>query len=245
MNRYSFELQTTIEILVDGGGAEFEVSDTLRFLLPTWDRELDMVILTHPDADHVGGLPAVLNQFVVGTVLHSGVRASSDAFESWSNAIDSHSNVVIAHPGMTIGLDRSVFLEVISAGCLDRSTSCSDANEASVVAKLNHGDVSFFLTGDIEHSTESRLVNSNTDLRSTVFKAPHHGSATSSTSAFIDAVNPAAAVVAVGTKNRYGHPDPDVLKRLNTAVGADRVFRTDRLGAVTFQTDGKRLWIVR
>ena len=231
-------------ILVDGGSAEFEVSDTLRFLLPAWDRELDMVILTHPDADHVGGLPAVLNQFLVGTVLHSGVRASSDAFESWSNAIDSHRNVVVAHPGMTIGLDRGVFLEVISVGCLDGSTSCADTNEASIVAMLNQGDVSFLLTGDIERSTESRLVNSNTDLRSTVFKAPHHGSATSSTQAFIDAVNPAAAVVAAGTKNRYGHPDPGVLNRLNTAVGEDRVFRTDRLGTVTFQTDGKRLWIV-
>lgn len=232
-------------ILIDGGGDEREVANTLGSLLLPWDREIDIVMLTHPDADHVGGLPAVLNEFKVATVIHSGLQASSGAFENWSTAIEGHDDVVIAQLGMTIGLDHGVFLEIISAGCLNGSTTCADANEASIVAKLRHGDVSFLLTGDIERAAEVRLASSVGNLRSTVFKAPHHGSATSSTSTFIEAVDPAAVIVAAGTQNRYGHPDEDVMARLNRAVGADRVFRTDQLGAVVFETDGKRLWTVR
>ncbi len=232
-------------MLIDGGGDEREVADTLGSLLLPWDREIDIVMLTHPDTDHVGGLPAVLSEFNVESVIHSGLQASSGAFESWSTAIADHDSVVVAQPGMTIGLDHGVFLEIISAGCLDGSTTCSDANAASIVARLTHGDVSFLLTGDIERSAEIRLASSDANLLSTVFKAPHHGSATSSTATFIQAVNPTAVVVAAGTQNRYGHPDEEVMARLNRAVGVDRVFRTDRLGAIVFETDGKRLWTVR
>ncbi len=232
-------------MLIDGGGDEREVTDTLGSLLLPWDREIDIVMLTHPDTDHVGGLPAVLSEFNVETVIHTGLQASSGAFENWSTAIEDHDNVVVVKPGMTIGLDHDVFLEIVSAGCLDGSTTCADANEASIVARLIHGDVSFLLTGDIERTAENRLAISVANLRSTVFKAPHHGSATSSTSNFIEAVDPAVAIVAAGTENRYGHPDEDVLTRLNRVVGEDRVFRTDQLGTVVFETDGKRLWIVR
>ena len=232
-------------MLIDGGGDESEVATMLGSLLPPWDRRIDVVMLTHPDTDHVGGLPAVLRSFEVETVIHTGLKGSSDAFDDWSSAMEDQDNVVIALPGTTIGLDHEVFLEVISAGCLDGSVTCSDPNEASIVAKLRHGEVSFLLTGDIQRTAETRLANSSVNLRSTVFKAPHHGSDTSSTSLFIEAVDPTAVIVAAGTRNRYGHPDDEVMARLNRAVGEDRVFRTDRLGTVVFETDGKRLWTLR
>ena len=88
-------------------------------------------------------------------------------------------------------------------------------------------------------------MNQVPDLRATVFKAPHHGSNTSSTSAFVSAVNPAAVVIASGTENTHGHPDDRVLARLIAAVGEDRVLRTDVLGNITLATDGERLWMVR
>ena len=232
-------------VLIDGGGDESEVASMLGSMLALWDRKIDVVMLTHPDADHVGGLPAVMSAFDVGTVIHSGLQASSGAFERWSAAIDNHDDVVLAQPGTTVGLDHEVFLEVINAGCFDGSSTCADANEASIVGRLSHGDVSFLLTGDIERTAEVRLANSDADLRATIFKAPHHGSATSSTPLFVEAVDPAAVIVAAGTRNRYGHPDEDVLARLNRAVGVDRVFRTDQLGTVVFETDGKRLWTMR
>ena len=141
-------------VLIDGGGDESEVANMLGSMLVPWDRKIDVVMLTHPDSDHVAGLPAVLSAFDVGTVIHSGLQASSDAFERWSAAIDGHDNVVLAQPGTTVGLDHDVFLEIINAGCIDGSSTCADANEASIAGRLVHGDVSFLLTGDIERTAE-------------------------------------------------------------------------------------------
>ena len=146
---------------------------------------------------------------------------------------------------MTLGLDQSVFLEIIASGCGNGAVECSDVNDGSIVTMLRHGDISFLLTGDIERNAEARLLASNTDLRTTVLKAPHHGSITSSTKTFLDAVDPVAIVVSAGTGNRYGHPHPKVLARLQQAVGQDRVLRTDILGDVELRTDGDRLWMIR
>ena len=232
-------------MLIDGGGHASEVADALNSLTPPWDREIDIVMLTHPDADHVGGLPEVLQRFRVGTVIHPDIDASSDAFKAWSQAIENHNNNFVAWRGMTLGLDQGVFLEIIASGCGNGAVECSDINDGSIVTMLRHGDISFLLTGDIERNAEARLLASNTDLRTTVLKAPHHGSITSSTQTFLNAVEPVAIVVAAGTGNRYGHPHPEVVARLQQAVGQDRVLRTDILGTVELRTDGERLWMVR
>ena len=232
-------------MLVDGGGNRTQVADQFRSLLPLWDRDIDIVLLTHPDADHVGGLAEVLNQFQVGAVVHVGASASDGVLSEWSAAIKRHKNVIEAWPGMVIGLDHGIFVEVLSAGCIGETTECANDNNASIVTKLSIGDVSFLLTGDIERAAEIRLATSNPNLMATVLKAPHHGSNTSSTSYFINAVQPAAVVVAAGTQNQYGHPHADVMARLNNAVGEERVFRTDLMGTVELRTDGERLWMVR
>ena len=232
-------------MLVDGGGDSLQVANTLGSMLPFWDREIDIVLLTHPDTDHVGGLPEVLRRFPVGTVLHSEQNASSNAFASWSAAVENHDNSVVVWPGMQIGLDHNTTIEVLSGGCGDAGAQCIDSNETSIVTMLRHRDVSFLLTGDIERSAEIRLATSIPNLRATVLKAPHHGSNTSSTATLISAVEPAAVVVAAGTANRYGHPHPEVIERYNANVGQERVLRTDQLGTVELRTDGQRLWMVR
>ena len=232
-------------MLIDGGGDASEIADTLTRMLPLTNRSINVVMLTHSDADHVGGLPDVVRRFSVHTIMHSGLNSSSEIFTNWLEAIENHDDVNIAQPGTSIGLDKGVYLEVISSGCPAASLSCSNDNNTSVVTKLSFGDVSFLLTGDIEKSAEAMLASSVSNLHATVLKAPHHGSITSSTEAFIDAVDPAVAVIAVGSENRYGHPHPEVLGRLNNAVGEERVFRTDTMGTVEFRTDGQRLWMVR
>ena len=232
-------------VLIDGGGDASQVADTLGKILPFWDRNIDIVLLTHPDTDHVGGLPEVLHRFRVGTVLHSGQNSSSNTFTTWSHAIQEHENTILVWPGMHIGLDHGTIIEVLSARCVGPEHQCADTNDASIVTMLRHRHVSFLLTGDIERSTEVRLATSIPNLRATVLKAPHHGSNTSSTETLINAVEPAAVVVAAGTANRYGHPHPEVIERYNTTVGQERVFRTDQLGTVELRTDGERLWMVR
>lgn len=232
-------------MLVDGGGDASQVADTLGSMLPFWDREIDIVILTHPDADHVGGLPEVLRRFPVGTVLHSGQKTTSDAFKSWTNAVEDHDNAVVVWPGMQIGLDHGTTIEVLSGGCGPAEIQCADNNDASIVTLLRHHDISFLLTGDIERSAEVRLATSIPNLHATVLKAPHHGSNTSSTETLINAVKPAAVVVAAGTANRYGHPHADVIERYITTVGQERILRTDQLGTIELRTDGERLWMIR
>ena len=232
-------------MLVDGGGDASQVANTLGSMLPFWDREIDIVLLTHPDTDHVGGLPEVLRRFSVGTILHSGQNSTSNAFASWTAAVENHDNIVVVWPGMQIGLDHDTTIEVLSGGCGDADFKCVDNNDASIVTMIRHRDVSFLLTGDIERSTEIRLATSIPNLRATILKAPHHGSNTSSTATLISAVEPAAVVVAAGTANRYGHPHPEVIERYNANVGQERVLRTDQLGTVELRTDGQRLWMVR
>ncbi len=232
-------------MLIDGAGSNTQIAETLAGLIPLTDRNIDVVMLTHSDADHVGGLPEVLNRFRTGAIIHSGLSSSSEAFSSWIDAIENHDNVNIARSGSVIALDEGVYLEIISAGCLDTIGPCTDDNDASIVSRLRFGDVSFLLTGDIEKTTEAILVATHPNLRATVLKAPHHGSITSSTEALLDAVTPAVIVVAVGSENRYGHPHSDVMSRLNSAVGEERVFRTDQLGTLEFRSDGERLWMVR
>lgn len=238
------ETPSGTRMLVDGGGDASQVADTLGSMLPFWDREIDIVLLTHPDADHVGGLPEVLGRFPVDTVLHSGQDSTSNSFASWSTAVENHDNAIIVWPGMQIGLDHDTTIEVLYGGCLDTDINCVDSNDASIVTMLRHRDVSFLLTGDIERSAEIRLATSIPNLRATVLKSPHHGSSTSSSAMFVNAVEPAAVVVAAGTANRYGHPHPEVIERYNALVGQERVFRTDQLGSVELRTDGERLWMV-
>ncbi len=124
-------------MVIDGGRDPTELSDMLTGMLPFWDRDIDVVMLTHSDADHVGGLAAVLNRFTVGTVIHSGVESSTRTFEEWSAAIESHPNVSTAWPGMVIALDDEVFVEIISSGCGNEPTNCTDINDASIVARLH------------------------------------------------------------------------------------------------------------
>ncbi len=239
------ETQNGNRMLIDGGGDANQIADTLTRMLPLTNRSINVVMLTHSDADHVGGLPRVIRRFSVDTVMHSGLNSPSETFTNWLEAIEDHDDVNVAQPGTSIGLDKGVYLEVISSGCPSVSLSCDNVNDASVVTRLRFDDVSFLLTGDIERSAEAMLASSISNLHATVLKAPHHGSITSSTDAFIDAVDPAAVVIAVGSENRYGHPHPEVLARLNNVVGEERVFRTDTMGTLQFRTDGERLWLVR
>ena len=222
-------------ILVDGGPSEEAISAALGRSLPFYDRRIDLVVLTHPQADHLGGLPGVLRRYDVGSVLASPVEGDSAAYRAWKDALRGESAPYHeAAAGQTIDLGNGARLYVLSAPPQE-----SDPNVDSVVIKLTMGRASFLLTGDIESSREAALIRSGADLRATVYKVPHHGSATSSTSQFVSAVDPLVDVISVGRDNRFGHPSPELLDRLD----GDAVFRTDLHGDVAVSTDGRRLWI--
>jgi len=224
-------------VLIDGGPGGEVISAALDRALPFYDRRIDLVIATHPQADHVGGLPAVLDGYDVAAVLDSGVRLDTPFAEAWGDAIDAADVPrYVAARGQSIDLGDGARLEVVGPVALG---SWADPNDGSTVVRLVMGDVSFLLTGDIEAEGEAALVRSGLELRATVLKVAHHGSNTSTTPAFLSRVAPAIDVISVGEGNTYGHPTDAVLSRL----AGDYVLRTDEDGDVRIETDGSRIWV--
>ncbi|MDZ4278268.1 MAG: MBL fold metallo-hydrolase, partial [Dehalococcoidia bacterium] len=203
-----------------------------------WDRAIDVVALTHPQEDHLAGLIDALERYDVGQVIATPREADTDTYHEWRDLIGRRGIPSrAAGAGDAIDLGGGARLEVL--GPTREALASGDVNDASLVLKLTWGEVSFLLTGDIEVRGEEALLASDADLRSTVLKLAHHGSNTSSSAAFLRAVEPAVAVVSVGADNTFGHPSPEVLQRLSESA----VFRTDRHGTVRLSTDGERLWV--
>ena len=233
------ETPTGNRVLIDGGRDAEEAVRKLESHLPFWDRSLDLVLLTHPDVDHVGGLQAVMERLDVGLLMESPVDHQSQTYAAWRNIADAHPNRTVADPGQVVALDQGVALHVLLAR---RDTGLS-INDASVVTKLTYGGVSMLLPGDISRISEHILLESGVDLSSTVLQVPHHGSDTSSTAAFLQAVDPAFAIVQVGNRNPFGHPSPEVMSRLGATVPEQQVLVTREAGTVTLESDGERLWV--
>lgn len=235
-------------MLIDAGLDVTEVADHLDAVIGPFDNGIDLLVLTHPDADHVGGMPEVIRRFDIGTILHTGEATQSQVFNEWRSAISDRDDVSLLYPGSVIGLDAGVFVEVLTAGCPLGSGTCSDLNNASAVLRVVYDQVSVLLTGDIEAKAEMRMVREGIPVQSTVLKVPHHGSKTSSTHEFLDAVMPQVAIFTVGygsASDRFGHPDPEVYRRVVDYVSDARAFRTDTQGTVELVTDGTRLWYTR
>ncbi len=230
--------------LIDGGPHVQGATRALGRHLSGRDRDLDLVVLTHPDEDHLGGLPAVLARYDVDAVADTGVASTNALYLEWERAVDEEApRRVMALQGRTIALGPSTFLRVLNPEGLPHPGMSPDLNDASVVIRLVHGGVSFLLTGDVESGAEGRLLRSGQDLGSTVLKVPHHGSRSSSTAAFLAAVAPRAAVISAGAENPYGHPHPEVLRRLVALLPEERVYSTALHGDVEFVSDGERLWV--
>jgi len=224
------------DILVDGGPGP-AVLRALGEELPWYDRSLDLVVLTHPQADHLYGLIDILQRYDVQRLVAGG-PADAHVPDEWIAAISANGLVAERMPaGSVIDLGDGVALDVIWAP--DEPLQ-GQLNNSSLVLKLTWRETSFLLTGDIEAVAEQGIIASGVDVSSTVLKVPHHGSRTSSTREFLDAVDPQVSVVSAGENNTHGHPALDVVDRL---LEYGRVFVTADDGAVTFETDGSSLWI--
>jgi competence protein ComEC len=230
------------QVLVDGGPSETALLAQLGRQMPFWDRTLDVVVLTHPDADHLSGLIPVLERYRVDTVIFREVEVTSSVYEYWLQLLEGEGAAVCrGEAGLRIVLDEGLEMAVLHPGVAWVGVTGASTNNNSVVTRLTYGQVSVLLPGDIEQEVEHRLVVEGASLRSTVLKAAHHGGCTSTTPEFLEAVRPEVVVISVGADNDFGHPCDGVLGRLE-GRGVP-VYRTDEQGTLEVITDGTWVWV--
>lgn len=203
--------------------------------------EIDYLVVSHPDQDHIGGMPRLLDRMTVHNFVDPVIPTTSQTYlHVLERVIRDDVNPIRAVPGLTLDLGPGVHAEFLwpeQPFILD--TGEPDSNENSAVLQISFGEVTFLLTGDIEQEAERLLVElySNDELQADVLVVPHHGSRTSSSAAFLDAVNPSVAVIPVGFNNPYGHPHDEAMVRLRFRGLV--IHRTDFDGTVEFVTDGE------
>ena len=185
------------QLLIDGGPDPDVLQRELGSVMPFWDRSIDAVVLTHPDADHLNGLVSVLERYDVALVAETGVESLSAQYASWRRlvAVEPDAERLDAFVGQNLYTGDGVVISVLNPAQDVPAWTPDLRNNSGVVLRVSYGGVSFLLPADIHRYAEQALVASGTPLRATVLKAAHHGSATSSSQAFLDAVAPEVVVV--------------------------------------------------
>jgi len=228
------------QMLIDAGGGPV-VLPALAKVMPFGDRTLDMIVVTNPDMDHMGGFIDVLENYTVGQILEPGTKKDTQIYRRLEQSIEKHNlKKVIARRGMHIILDekKNIYFDILFP---DRDVSSWSANDGSIVGKLVYGEQSFMLMGDASKYTEL-LVKQNEDpliLQSDVLKVGHHGSRTSTSELWLEVVDPNLAVISAGLHNRYGHPHQDILSRLKSL--SIPYLGTFQNGTILMKTDGVSL----
>jgi competence protein ComEC len=218
-------------VLIDGGERGTTV---VEYLKKQGIGNLDLVIGTHPHADHIGGLINVFETIPVKEVIDPCIIHTTKTFEDYLTLIDKKDIIFTeGRAGMTRDLGDGAALLIVHPS----SPVSSHINDASIVVRVTFGQVSFLFTGDVEQSGEEEILKRGYDLKSTVLKVGHHGSNTSTTLSFLNAISPEAAVIMVGKANRYGHPHEETLVRLiNAKID---IYRTDIHGTLVITSDGQ------
>jgi competence protein ComEC len=227
-------------MLVDGGaGSHIARSVVVPFLRAQGVSRLDYVVSTHPDQDHVGGLPEVVQTLPVGAVVFGILENPNQAHVRLLElAEQKRLQVIVARRGGSLDLGPGVETRIINPP----EPLLEQDNDNSVVLHLTFGQVSILLTGDAERAAEQAMLQSGQPLRAQILKVAHHGSRTGSSAEFLQAVQPSLALISAGRDNRFGHPHPEVLQRL-AAVGAE-ICRTDQQGTIRVTIDGSR-WTIQ
>ena len=236
------------QMIIDGGPGR-QVLRELGSVMPFYDKSIDVVLATHPDADHVGGLNDVVENFKVSLFMEPGVEADTEIYDALEDKIKikeerGEMKKILARRGMVLDLGSEVFLQILyPAG----DVTLWETNNASIVARLVYGENEFLFTGDAPIRTEQALFylqpkdGSLGKVESDVLKVGHHGSKNSTSEGFVEIVKPKYAVISVGKDNRYGHPTEQVLDILQNALV--KTLRTDLDGRVVFESDGVNLKI--
>lgn len=238
------------DMLVDGGPGN-AVLRCLGSRMPFWDRKIDIVMVTHPENDHLGGIVSVLERYQAGVILSTAVSAQSDLYTAFQNRIETRNiprKIVSAGEYITVG-DVTMNIFWPDYGFLSTRISDDvlgvthgDVNETAIVFFLRYGTFDTLFTADADVEVEDEYTGDIlADDHVELLKVPHHGSKTGMSDTFLDWIQPELAVISVG-KNSYGHPSQEILEKL--AVHGVRALRTDEEGDISIVSDG-RGWEIR
>ncbi len=223
-------------MLIDGGNGASDADDVILPALQAWGSDrLDVMVITHPDQDHIGGLSRVIELVPVGKVVLTGQVHTTQTYERLLIAIRDNELPAVRARGET-SLDFDPALTTSILGPTDALVESDDTNNASIVVRMTYGAITFLFTGDAEETEETVILRDGADVQAQVLKVGHHGSRSSTSPDWLQAVSPEVGIISVGEDNPYGHPHPEVLDLLSQ-FGV-RVYRTDRQGTITVVTDG-------
>ena len=229
------------QVLIDGG-PDSAVLEKLGKEMPFWDRTIDLVILTHPEHDHLAGLLEVLKRYQIKNILWTGVLKDTAEYREWLQLIqEEKADILIARAGQQIKLTHRALLDILYPFESLAGQRFKNTNDTSIVARLVFGQTSFLFTGDASKSIEKIVLGRTkhkASLKGDVLKVGHHGSKTSTAPEFVEAVAPEIAVISAGRDNKYGHPHQEVLNILEKYD--IMILRTDRDGDIKIISDGKR-----
>jgi competence protein ComEC len=235
--------QGSKQVLIDGGPNGQVLLEKLGKYIPFWDRNIEVVIATHPDQDHIDGLIDAMKTYNIGEVVDNSEVTDSQVYKKYQEIIQ-EKNIprIKGQLGMNIKISDDAKLEILNPGeNLDNNPK--DTNLDSIVAKLTYGENSFLFTGDFPIEKESELLKGEAklpigSLASNVLKVAHHGSKYATSNEFLDKVAPKDAVISVGKNNRYGHPAQETLDRIISHK--INVFRTDIMGDIIYECNNEK-----
>lgn len=232
------ELPEDKVMLIDAGDNGKE-SIIFEYLEELGVEKIDYLIATHPHADHIGGMEEIMERYEIGEIYMPNAETASTTFENMLDVAESKNlSINSAYEGKNIFDYSGVKADIISP---KKGESYSNLNNYSVAVKLVCGEKSFLFTGDAEKETENEILDDFEAIECDVLKVGHHGSSTSSEYEFLKAVNPQYAVISCGKDNEYGHPHRETLESLKKIKA--EVLRTDELGTIVIETDGKKISI--
>lgn len=230
----------SVQVVVDGG-LGLKMTECLAQYMPMWDREIELMVLTHPQRDHMEGQIEVFKRFDVKRVIWSGALGEGGLFEEWQQlGLAEKSEIIEVARGDRLeagGMEFEVLWPTKSFTDLWKVAPGSDLNETSLVLRMNSGELCAYLTGDI---TVERLVDV-ADKKCEILKVSHHGSKTGTNAELLGRISPKLAVIQVGRSNNYGHPNGDVMSVLQTS-GVE-IMRNDTEGDIKLYIDGDGVYL--
>lgn len=226
------------QVLIDGGPGNRVIGE-LGKEMSLWDRTIDLVIVSHPDYDHLNGVMEVFDSYIIKNVIWTGV-VFDNSWDRWKELLENEGcNVFIAEKGMEIKFDEITF-KILSPSYSLEGFSFEVLNNTSIVTKLVYGETSFLFSGDIDQRIEKHLIKEGINLEANVLKAIHHGSKNSNSNELINEVNPSIVVIQSG-KNNYGHPSEEVLSRFEKS--GINILRNDTTGSISLFSNGSKIFI--